>query len=206
MQRGIWARQQALRKLRQLTVLLVVLSLFLFFGAGFLAFVFFITQDFNPLFWFLLAAALLGFGLLIFAVRTLDPRKSTFLKQNPALLDQIQEAYDNTVYEDDLVVCSEKHIVSKKNVIKAAAFADILAMYVDETRAEGLVPVHRELVLVTKQGDVRMSWFSKSKLDSVCQTILVYNPNVKEALEPEEWKAIRQTQKEYREYQKNWNN
>ncbi len=186
------------KSMKRRGVVLTVLGLFLFLGAGFIAFLMFFVGDVDVgsiIFGiFLSIGSLFGLATLIFAFRhCFQPAKFQ------DVFDRAAELYGNIVYENDYFICSQRYIGSKINQFAIVAFTEILGFYEQEIQYRAGFRDYNA-VLVTKRGDVVMALDPRDKetYQQFKGQLAEGCPGAQEICTAEERKAMRQLQKECR--------
>lgn len=195
--------EKIIKKIRSKSVVVIVLGALLFLGFGFLAFCC-VVGEFLPMAIFLGIFALLGLFFIIWGIRMRNPKKSSFLKRNPDLLEQADELYANVVYEDKTIIHSNKTLASKKNPLSMVSFDEVIGIYEKTTTYNHLVTIEHNLVLVTPKGENYISIYGKNKeaVGAILTRIHQYCPNARLGYSPQNLQYFRQVQKEYKKQRK----
>lgn len=103
------------------------------------------------------------------------------MRRNPDLLWQADEVFNNIIYEDDFIICSNNTIANKKNLLNIASFEEIIGIYERKFTYEHFITVTRELVLVTKKGEITISIYAKiaETVENLVNYIYKHCSNVK---------------------------
>lgn len=187
------------KSLRRRAALLIFFGAILFLGMGFIAFAFAVTGELDGIFWFSFAVACLGVFFIVLGIREGSLKTSGWVKRNPDLLRQAEELYSNVVYEDKYIVCSNRHIGSKRNPASIASFDEVIGLYVRKTRYNFLITVQKELIVVTQKGEISVSVYSDKKIDGLVDMIAQRCPGVRLGYSPENVAYFNQVHKDYKE-------
>lgn len=190
------------RAIRKRAALLIFLGCILFFGMGFIAFAFAMIGELGGMFVFSVAVAAFGAWIIWFGARQCSMKSCIWLKRNPELLKQADELYSSVVYENKYILYSFKHVGCKRNPINIAAFDEIIGFYERKTRYNFLITIQKELVIVTRRGEMSVSIYSDKKIEELIELISSRAFGAKIGYDPVNAEYFRQEQKAYKKSMK----
>lgn len=100
--------------------------------------------------------------IIVGSKRKKDPMTAKCFKINPQLLQQADELFGNIVFEDKMIIFSEKVIASKKDITQMVYFSDIVWMYEHQT-SYNFVPTDHQLVIRTLKYSISINIYGKKK-------------------------------------------
>lgn len=139
---------------------------------------------------------------VFFIVRGADYKKgenSKYAKKYPYLLE-LADSLDNPVFENDFVVISEKAIADKKNYRNIVALEEVLAIYENITRTNGIVTSHTVQLCAIDGRDLQINVFARKRetKDDLVLTISNFCPNARVGYSPETWEYVNEKRKAYK--------
>lgn len=122
------------------------------------------------------------------------------MRRNHDLLWQADEVFNNIIYEDDFIICSNNTIANKKNLLNIASFEEIIGIYERKFTYEHFITVTRELVLVTKKGEITISIYAKNAetVENLVNYIYKHCSNAKIGYTSLNFKYFKEVQKAYK--------
>ena len=98
-----------------------------------------------------------GLYLIIFGIKAIIwPEKSRALKKNPLLLQMADELYNDIVYQDEFIICSNR-IIANANKPTEMTFSDeVFQIYVEESLLR-LQIIRKNLILKTARGRIAIN-------------------------------------------------
>ena len=188
------------KSIRRRSLIVIVLGAFLSINSGMMFVGAIAIKDFSVMFFASLILLVLGIFIVWLGIKEGNLKTNGFIKRNPDLLNQADELYANIIYEDKFVIASQKHIGSKKVRTNIASFEEIIGMYLRKTRYNHLVTVQKELIIITRKGEMAVSIYSDLKRIDVMELVINNCPNeLRIGYTPENLAYFKQQQALYKE-------
>ena len=149
---------------------------------------------------------LIFIGLLLLAIlfilKGVDYKKgenSKYVRKYPNLLE-LSDSFSNIVFENNFVVISDKAIADKKNFLNIVALDDVLAIYENIIRTNGIVSSHTVQLCAIDGRNIQINVFARKRetKDDLVLTISNYCPNDKVGYTPETMEYVSEKRKAYK--------
>lgn len=149
---------------------------------------------------------LIFIGLLLLAIlfilKGVDYKKgenSKYVRKYPNLLE-LSDSFSNIVFENNFVVISDKAIADKKNFLNIVALDDVLAIYENIIRTNGIVSSHTVQLCAIDGRNIQINVFARKRetKDDLVLTISNYCPNAKVGYTPETMEYVSEKRKAYK--------
>lgn len=143
--------------------------------------------------------------MLYFGIDYMKGVNSRKIKKNPKIIELVNDLYDHTIFENDFVIISERAIAPKNLVIRVSARTDILGIYENIQRVNGIVTSHM-IILEKRDGlPISINVYAKKQQtkDNLLLTISNYCPNAKVGYTSEMLNYVKEERKKYKESLKN---
>lgn len=139
----------------------------------------FIPDGFHPAIVCFTIILIVAIILIYFGVDFFKGENSKYIKRNPTILTRVDDLFKNAVYNDNFVVISDKLIASKDDLTNIADLNDVLVIYENIQRMNGIVVSHDINLELRKGKTIAVCVYGKKgeTTDNILLTISKYCPN-----------------------------
>lgn len=164
----------------------------------------FIPDGFHPAILCFSIISIVPIMFIYFGIDYFKGINSRYIKKRPNILNDVDELFKNAIYNDDFVVISDKLIASKTDLVSVAKVDDVLVIYENIQRMNGIVVSH-EVRLELRNGKaivVNVYAKGKEKTENVVLTISNYCPNAMVGYTSEAMKYLHEQRQLYKKINK----
>lgn len=134
-------REKLIKKLKSRGRLLLILGIILMLLGALLSLAI-LVDGFHPVFFIFLFVLACGILMMYFGINNMKGINSNFVKKNPYILDLVDDLFQNTLYEDNLVIISNRAIAPKKNLLGVSDINDVVGIYESSNTTNGIKTSH----------------------------------------------------------------
>lgn len=130
----------------------------------------------------------------------LKGENSKFVKSKENILELADDIYNNTIFENDFIIISKKAIALKQDITKISDLNDVLAIYENIQRTNGIVTAHMVKLELRDGQSIMINVYARKRetKDNLVLTISNYCPNAKVGYTAENMIYVKEQRKEYK--------
>ncbi len=172
----------------------IIISLF----SSFLLLFFKLLNNFNQVLLFCLVLLVLGLYMIFFGVKYIINIRKTYLAEKPQTLQQLEELFDNKIYEDKYVVLSEKYIAPQQNILQILELDKICWFYPYVQKMNG-IKVIKMIKVFTASNHLEIVVYNKEDEQKLMDIICKFATNARVGYNQENSQYYKEVKKSYKE-------
>ncbi len=172
----------------------IIISLF----SSFLLLFFKLLNNFNQVLLFCLVLLVLGLYMIFFGVKYIINIRKTYLAEKPQTLQQLEELFDNKIYEDKYVVLSEKYIAPQQNILQILELDKICWVYQYVQKMNG-IKVIKMIKVFTASNHLEIVVYNKEDEQKLMDIICKFATNARVGYNQENSQYYKEVKKSYKE-------
>ena len=172
----------------------IIISLF----SSFLLLFFKLLNNFNQVLLFCLLLLVLGLYMIFFGVKYIINIRKTYLAEKPQTLQQLEELFDNKIYEDKYVVLSEKYIAPQQNILQILELDKICWVYQYVQKMNG-IKVIKMIKVFTASNHLEIVVYNKEDEQKLMDIICKFATNARVGYNQENSQYYKEVKKSYKE-------